>query len=585
VSCIVLDNVPPVIEWTNPARGTFTQAGSINLAGNAYDIGGQIETFTINGYTIPVGNGQFYVPFPLAVGLNIFEAYIEDDSGNSAFYSISVLRGDYWAPDTWIDDAVGVMVTEGGLNTVEEIAEDYLATGFDLEQLLYDNLVINETFDLGFMSCDVSLAPTSATINPIDLSLESKSGYIDALVTISNLYVGVTADVSCSDEDVVYNGHLSATSITAQTPVFVSLDEDDNLVVTIGEITIAHTGLELVIEGVNETLTTALLNALLPMVIDYANQIIAEEIPPIIEEALADLELAFSFDLFGNTFDLEATFSELDIEEDGISLWLSANTSAGSYDPEVPEHDGSWYKITATPIFTPNTPGGNDYELGAALSINVINQMLYTVYRSGLLSFELNESTAPQFGFTWDMAAVDLETFFPGISDIAGEDAEVVIDLEPLLQPIIETDIAKDMPVQLQWGELFLHLAVKPDVGDPIDALTMVIALIAPVTIETNDAGTSLAIAIGSPELSLDVVDSMFLLPDSLLEVFLPGLVEMLLPILSAFIEEFELPAFEGYSISITELAAMGLQNAYVGVFGDLIVVEEEKWLMEHYLN
>ncbi len=574
---LVTDFVPPVVEFTSPDRGTFTQGSQILLAGNVYDIGGEVAVFTINDFFIDPSSGQFYIYFPVSPGLNIFEAYVEDDSGHSAYYALSVLIGDYLPNDTWVIDAVGAMVTENGLDAVEVIAEDFLENEYDLEQLILDTLVLDETLDLGFMVCEVSLAPDSVNIDPIDLNIDAKSGYIDTTVWINNLYVGVTAEIVCTTDDgqeVTYTGSLSADWIKAQTPIYLGVDGDHNLVVTIGAITISKQNLQLAISGIDPLLSTALLNALWPMIETYANQIIQDEIPALIEEILGDLELAFSFELLDHTLSFEAQFSDLEVEEEGVELWLDAQTTADSYDPDTPPHPGSFYEITMTPPLGSHTPGGSPYHLGAVLSGNMLNQMLYIVYRSGMLSFTLDQETAPLFGFTWDMTAGDLELFFPGISDIAGADAEVVIDLNPLLPPIVDMNpLGKDVQVELQMGEFFLDLAVVPEAGDPVPALSMVIAVIAPLDVQTNAGGDALKFVIGVPTIKLDVIESMFLLPDALLETFLPGVVALVLPIISAFLDEFPIPTFEGYSLSITELTAVGLNDAYLGLYGDLVVV------------
>jgi len=578
----VTDNTPPTINWTNPERGTFTSADSVELEGTVTDVGGDVTTFRINGQdvTFNPNTGAFYFPRSLTDGLNIFEAEVVDNSDNSAFYAISVLQGDYLPNDSWVDSAVGVKVTEGGLNKIEEIAETMLAEEFDLPQLILETLQIQEVFDLGFMTCNVDLAATDASMDPIDVALEAFNGYLDVVATISNIDITLSADIDCSKDGTKthYDGSVTADWLKAQTQVYITLDENNEIEVAIGEVDITYQNLLLTIEGLDQTLLNMLLITMWPIIEGYANQIIQEEIPPIIDQALSDLELLYSFELLGHTLTMEGAFADLEIEEDGLDLWLDAQVTADSYDPETPAHPGSYFTYGVLPTLGTLTPGGLAYQLGAALSDDILNLALYIVYRSGMLTFDLDQETAPQFGFTWDMVAGDLELFFPGISAIGGADAPVILQLRPYLPPVLLISETKDVDAELQIGELFMNLIVEPEGGAPVNTLSLAVALVAPVTVVASEEGDALSFEIGTPTISLDVMESMFLLPDVFLETFMPTLIQLLMPVIAGFLEEFPIPAFEGYTISIKELTTIGQEDDYLAVFGDLVTVPAD-WL------
>jgi len=142
----------------------------------------------------------------------------------------------------------------------------------------------------------------------------------------------------------------------------------------------------------------------------------------------------------------------------------------------------------------------------------------------------------------------------------------------------------KDVEVELQLGEMFANMAVRAEGEEPIPVLEMALAIVAPVTVGANEEGNAIGFSIGLPTISLDVLSSDFLLPDAFLETFLPTLVSLVLPIVGAFLDDFPIPSFEGYSVNITELTAIGQGYSYLGAYGTLVADVPDNRLLEPYL-
>jgi len=573
----VTDHVPPTLEWTAPPRGTFTQAPTVTLEGNVADVGGTIAYFKINNQDVPVQpNGHFALPQGLYNGYNFFQAVVKDNSGNTTNSSISVLRGSYLANDTWVANAAGARVNDSGLDKVEDIAELYLNTLFDLEQLVFSyNPLLNENFDLGFISCSVFAAATAVQNDPIQLLLDAKNGYIDAQVALNNFSLTVGFSIECSKDgaDTIYEGTVSADWIRAQVPIYAEV-VDNQLAVTLGDVLITNQDLELTVTGIDPLLTEMLIEALWPVIEDMVNELVQEEIPPLLERLLSDLELAFSFELLGHTITLDANFNDLDILDTGLNLWMNARTTADAYDPNTPQHLGSFFTAGSLPSFGALTPSGLLYELGVALGDDVLNQALMVLYRSGILTMELGPGSA----FPLELQAGDLELFFPGISDLAGPDAPVVIQLLPKLPPILVLDPAKAAGIELQMGEFFFDITVQPETGDPLPVMSMVIALRAPLVVDANETGDKLSVEIGAIATYLDITQSMSILPDAFFETFIPTLLQFVVPFISHFLEDFPIPVFEGFTINISEITVIGFANDFLSVYGDLVQMPKYGW-------
>ena len=570
-SVTVTDNVPPTLTWTSPPRGTFTQGPSATLEGVVSDVGGEVESLTINGVGITFSDtGIFYLPVGLAEGYNIFTAVVEDSSGNTSSSSISILRGSYLENDVWVENALGVKVNPGGIDTVEEIAETYLNEEFDLVELVMSyNPLVDEIIDLGFIVCTVYAETTDVQVDPLQLDLALHNGYITAELLVTNFLLSVEATIDCvMDGEELYTGSVTADSFTASVPVYVDVVGGE-LQVTIGAITLNTTNFQVSISGIDPTLLAVLEAMILPMAEDMINEIIQEEIPPLIEEILSQLELTFDFELLDHTLTLEADFQSLDILSTGIDLWMDARTTADSYDPGTPPHPGSYYTYGIQPTMGPLSPTGQAYELGAALCDDAINQALYILYRAGVLTMTIDQGS----GFGLDLTAGDLELFFPGISAIYGEDAPVIIQTQATLPPILDLDPADAAQVELQLGEFFIDLIVEPPTDQGVTALSMGMAVIAPASIEINATGDALSVVLGNPTVNLDIMETMSNLPDAFFEAFVPLLVQFVMPLIGQFLEEFPIPSFEGYSISITDLTTIGALDDYLGVFGNLVEV------------
>ncbi len=565
----VSDHVPPTITWTTPARGTFTQAASITLQGYVADIGSDVESLYINGNWVNFSDtGLFYFPSGLAIGYNTFTAVVTDSADNEASYTISVLRGAYLANDSWVENSVGAHVNQSGLEAVEDIAETYLNDEFNLPELVYGyNPLVNETFDLGAMSCSVYAEATDVANDPFQIDLLARNGYLQAGFEVDNFTLSVSASINCGSATQL-TGTVSADTFAASLPIYVAV-VDNQLDVTLGTINLTTTNFSISISGIEPALIDPLTAVLLAIGEDMINQIVQEEVPPLIEEALSSLELAYDFELLDHTISLAAEFESLSIAETGINLWMNARTTADAYTPSTPLLPGSFYTAGTPPTFTLLTPGGETYELGAGLSDDVLNQALYTLYRAGVLTMTLDDTS----GFSLDLTAGDLELFFPGISDLYGEEAPVVISTEALLPPIIDLSPTDAATVELQLGEFFVDMVVQSPADEETQVLSMALVLEAPLTVDTNETGDALKFDIGTPTVNVDVTDSMFLLPDSFVETFVPTLVEFVLPFISSFLDEFPIPAFEGYSLNIAELTTIGALDDYLGVYGSLVVI------------
>ena len=567
---IVTDNVPPTLTWTSPDRGLFTADSMITLEGYVEDIGSDVDTLTINGFNVTFSDtGQFYWLTALDVGYNLFEAIVEDEAGNSNKYAISVLRGSHLDNESWVDDAIGARVNESGLNKIEEIANAYLAE-FDITTLLPDPL-IDETIDLGITTCNVY-----ATITDVDyalaVNLEAYYGFIEAEVEITDFLISVDFTLECSDGgEALYQGTVAFSYLQASVPVYIDV-VDNELSVTLGDVSIGEPqGFDLTITGFDPTLVNLLegilAGTLIPMAEDMINDIIQTEVPPLIEEALADLELYFEFELLDKTLAVEAAFESIDIDEGGIALWMNARATATAYDPNVPDLPGSLWTPGSPPVMGNNSPGGQSYQLGAVISDDILNQALYIVFRAGLLNMTLDETS----GISLELYAGDLELFFPGISDIYGEEAPVLIKLHGLLPPILDLSPADAAQVELQLGEMFVDVVVTNEFEEETLVLQMLVYVEAPVTVDANATGDAFTFTFGEMTVNLDVVESMSLLPDAFFEGFVPVLIDFILPLISQFLEDFPIPSFEGYSMNVKELTVTGFLEDYLGVYGDLI--------------
>jgi hypothetical protein len=239
-------------------------------------------------------------------------------------------------------------------------------------------------------------------------------------------------------------------------------------------------------------------------------------------------------------------------------------------DPETPAFAGSYSTISTPPTMGTHSPGGSTYGFGLGVDDDFLNQALYEVYRSGLMTFHIDQEWAQEQGFSYDLTTTDLALFFPELY-VMYPDRPIEFWMLPYLPPILVYNAKDSLDVSLQLGDLTMSMMVIPDGGDPVKAFTMALAIDIPVTIDVNTETNTLSLTFGTPNVYVDIYDELVDFHDELIEGLVPLLVSVIMPYIGDLLGEFPIPVLEGFTIDVVEMSIFGSGDDYLGIFADLV--------------
>jgi len=273
------------------------------------------------------------------------------------------------------------------------------------------------------------------------------------------------------------------------------------------------------------------------------------------------------------TLGFEGRPETLALTDSGMNIWLTGELTTDTFNPIVRPLNGS----IRTPSQLPDlgiSPNGQPYGVSVALSDDLINQILYVVYRTGMIHMDVPAGI--------DACDPVFYALLPNICDTYGSGtpraALLNISIRPQLPPvfIVSPDKAGTIATEIQIGDMFIHLLVD-DGGAGTPVLTLSVSAKIPTEISHLWEDNSLNVAFGEMDVVVDTVSNPTGLPENLFEGIAPMLVEFILPLLEDAIEGFQMPEFDVsgdiYRPRLNNLFVLGSGNDFIGVFGDIEAV------------
>ena len=587
---------PPYILINSPERGSFIQSSNIYISGRVedsspidylkYKLLKESETSWKDINVDSHGNfSEFYIPVP---GMNTIQLRAADIHGNESHGNVTFLSGLYNPDGEELENTVGVRINQRGFDSITQVVEDLL-NEMDFTALLPPNPIFEEDFLLVTVLGEIK--HNTLQVGHIDLEITSPaSGEFALLATVGAIRVEVRLYGEIFDKRsgklIPYSWTIPVTASGADFTADLNLEilggelyaSINNVVVDIHNF---HIGalpdwLNFINVWISETVETLVLEDLLISMIE-------EEAGPLIADALNELNDALNqeIDVLGYVYRFELEFESLETVDNGVTLWSTVEVEA--IDPEGPpkEQPGSLMTSSTTPELDSYIPGTTTpYGFGVAIDDDLLNQALYEVYQSGLLSLRIDQYTAPGLGFTFNWRTNDtiLKLLLPQLQQIHN-DAPVAIELRPQIMPVIviEPEAFKDSEVsaELQVGDYLIDMiVVHPQEGD-IVAFTLGLALYLPVTIGVDTQANSISLTFAEDmAIEIHVIFEEVNFNNNAFEQFVPMVLDFLLPMLGGILESFPIPSFEGYTFDVESLMATGDLTDWVGLFGDLTAAE-----------
>lgn len=566
----VVDVTPPDLVFISPERGFYTHVTSLDVSGYVYDIDPYTASLEINGssvYLEPQGpnTAYFSTAYTLANGLNILEAIAEDGSGNTAKASTSIMLGqEEWPNDAYVTDAMGLRISEKGFDQIEIIINGFLLD-LDFEPII---MSMNPIFDERVEFWGMTIASAKAWVTGVEqdncyMNFEVYEDYIDTVAGLPRLKLWIKASGSILGIGYTVYGHVTATNIAlnAQTTLAAVNNE---IVVEMGNFNLVIGNLNISIDGFPDELLDQFEDDVQDLIENTVDDLLSQTIPPLLEELMSQIPYDFDFQVGEATFNVGFQPTNLDPDGDGVTFWMRSRVQTDTINPIVPTFDGSFKTPSNSPTFGHYIPGtAQTYGFGIALGDDIVNQILYQVYRSGMLHQDFEQ--------VFNACDALIYAVFPPICDTYG-DVPLTIKMRPLLPPIILFEPAKFNAVntEIQMGDLLLHLYT--DDGNTQElVLTLATSTILPATISHDYYTNALSVDFDTPEVVVDTISNPLALNEDLFEALAPVLIELITPIFSQALQGFELPSFDGWTLQMEQMFAIGGGYDFIGIYAELI--------------
>ncbi len=559
VGPIVIDSSGPELFVTEPSRGTFMDAASARVAGTALDERDPVPpTVATNGIVLPVDDGgAFSGDIAIDDGIQVLETTATDTSGYVTTDKRAVLNG---ASVPWGDpimEGLHVRIDDGagGLDVLSSLAEG-LVDPDEIVAMLPDPVVDEEEewcediwligevcytlYAITMSVDDASFGPTTVDIDPLP------TGLVRVELIVDDPYLEWSADVVASEIPIAGAGTITASDFIIRVDVD-PLVSAGRIQLDVANVYVSATDFafdwDSWLQDVAEFFGVDLDTLVEDLVYDALESAVVDEVPPLFEEVLNDLEISEEIPILDNVYTLDAEFADVGVDTFGITLVM--DTSIAVADWVAPEEGpGSYYVGYAAPAWLTERPGGTNL----ALSIDFINQLLYGLWGGGAMALDLG-------GDELGVGADELALLFPEA------EGSLQIRVDALLPPVAVP--GSDDMAELQLGDL--RLTLTDEAGTVL--LDAYAHGTAPMSLSSTD-GTTFTPEIGDPELVLDVVAPTEGASD--VEGLLVALVPTFLPLLTDSIVGIELPTIEGFGLTDVIVEPIGPDDGYLSLHGDL---------------
>jgi len=563
VGPLLIDSSGPELTIDNPARGTQTTDTSVVVSGTATDEYSGVSGVLVDGVTASMDeNGNWTHELNYEFGLNIVETSAIDGDGNGTEDSRGVISGNFNAYTGGVVDGLMVRINEGGFDVLGGMAEGFV----DSSQI--SSMIPNPVFqdesescvDLGwfgsycftwysvyFSISNFNFSSTTVDIDP------SSSGHLDTLASVNYPYMNYNASGVVAEIGYSASGTISADGIDIDMDLTPYIQGGD-IEVSVGNASVSTRNFDFDldswiydamnffgfdIEGVIEDL----------MVGELADMA-EDEVPGMINDILADLDLGQTLSVGESTYELDAVPDYVGVDDLGLTLGLETFFTVNGWTSSYPQTPGSLVYPYSTPTFA--TPNG---QMEIAIGEDFLNQAFYAMWGGGLLDFTM---TGAEIG----LESEDLALFMPNLSD-------PVIETVAVLPPVIVPGTGADI-LDLQVGDLELSL-YNGSVSEANLQLRVYVHIFAGMGLTTSTDNT-LTASLGDMDISFDLV-----YPNARsqyagdTEAFLGALMPLLMPMLTDSLGAFPIPDIDGLTVGNINVALAGAEDGFVVASGDLV--------------
>ncbi|NOY27787.1 MAG: hypothetical protein GXP62_18140 [Oligoflexia bacterium] len=420
--------VEPSLELTSPAAGAWLPIGATPVSGQVQEV----RSVQVNGVAATMdAGGSFAGQVSLDRGVNVVEAQGTATNGDELYARHGVLAGEFDSATGAVAEAAVVRLNQGGLDTLMDMVGGMLDQTALNDAVTAMNPIYEDTYGIwGWDAVTIAASVDQITFSTPALAVTPANGVLQLSGSIPDLYVDAQAQGDVVGVDFDTDVLMWATS--ADIVGTVTLGAQDGMVTA----TITDVSVDLVGFGYDTSLLPGdiesyiLVDTLRSTIEDQVVAAVQDQVPALIDSALAGLDLSFETKLMGTPLTVAADITRVDVDGDGVELGLDMAV-------DMPDTGVSGQGVLASDPADPSVDRSVD--MAAAISDDLLNRMLYEAWSAGLLNLELS---------TYDGS---LEPFL--LTPLHAEEGTISVSAD--LPPVM---VEKDGHVQVQIAELMVSI-------------------------------------------------------------------------------------------------------------------------------
>ncbi|MEQ1500821.1 MAG: hypothetical protein ABMB14_01255 [Myxococcota bacterium] len=472
----LLPVVPTELSIVDPPAAAMVPAGAATVRGEVV----ALSDLTLNGVPVTVtGERTWEAEVELPRGITTFELAGTDNRGDRVYLRQSVLAGDFAPAKGALPASVGIRLNQGGLDAASGFAADLLDPAGISALLPSLNPVYEDSYGLfGLDAVTIAADISALAFDPPEIALDPGAGALaieivlpnlDVTVPVSGEAIGIDFDeeLSVSASEVVVSGFLEVAT-TRDGGLSASLVDPE---VALHDFSFDTSILPGPVEGL--VLSDALQGVLEDLLVDQ----IAALVPPLLDDQLASLAIAFDTELLGQEMSFAASFDTVSIDRDGIQLVADLDLDLAGPFPR----SSVGYLVSGAPEPRPST----DPDLAVLLSDDVVNRLLHDTWRAGMLDLALSTDDGSLDGFV--------------LAPFGSSTGSITMDAG--LPPVL---VQHGDQATLELGEL----TVTIDTPGGTQGNRLVVTAAGAIPLDVELTAGALTMGLGTPALSLMVRES-----------------------------------------------------------------------------
>lgn len=553
-STFYFDDIGPAVHILHGDHATGVISGHVN------DSSG-VASLSIDGVDVPLdANNNFDTAF---TDMPFNEISATDINGKSS--SSTYARG-----DQQLFPSMSMRINNGGFEFLTTQAEDALEN-FDFEALLLDkdqgginpilSVTILNTYDIYFDTFGFDRPTVSIQVNSDPEDPENIHDEMVIHIEIPNFRAGMHTEGGFFD----YEGLTTVDNLVIESHAVIGIDDSD-ISISISDTVVDLQGLDIDIDGY---IISEILEEMIPSLVPVFVNIAESTLVPLVSDFVGEVLVNADIDINGEVMRIGISPTSLRTFSDGLTVDIDSSISAPFPSNEATPHLGSLFVESDLPSLGPTSQDGSEYDIGASISVNLINQGLYAAHASGLTTFSL---------YAGDSGGTDPE----GVSVIQSEEDDIqladIISLyvTPASPPFIKLMEADDIHGMLGWNDVSFKFELMRDGWDaPQTLFSVTFNLDVGFELGATDEGF-LHIGIESlPDIDIVEVDNYGIIPISplFIEKIIDYVMPIILPTLSTNLDSVMLPTIGGYRIHADELWVSGSGSTGFSVAGSMIEI------------